>query len=47
MSYKIDLIGRILGVPMEMLEMAAVFHMPASARFRYLILPAIFGRKRS
>ena len=47
MNYKIDILGRILGVPKEMLEMAAVFHMPASARFKYLILPAIFGRKHS
>ncbi len=47
MNYKTDLLGRILGVPKEMLEMAAVFHMPASARFKYLILPALFGRKRS
>ncbi len=47
MNYRIDLIGRLFGVPEEMLEMAAVFHMPAFARFKYLILPALFGRKRS
>ena len=47
MNYKTDLLGRILGVPKEMLEMAAVFHMPASARLKYLILPVLFGRKHS
>ncbi len=45
MKYRMDFFGRLFGVPREYLEMAAVYHMPAGARWRYLILPALLGRK--
>ena len=36
---------KIFRIPVEMTEMASVFHMPASARWRYIYLPAIFGKR--
>ncbi len=35
----------LLGVSPEMIEMAEIFHMPGSARWKYIYLPAIFGKK--